>query len=178
MWLNSRCSIRFHLEVPARSQRLYCKDVNHECTGGRPAGVSDAFDLIERLARKLQHAQRQVAGRTGLSSLQYVVIGALGERDRRPLKELAEVAHCTRAAVTGIVDALESKGLVMREPNADDRRSVLLALTPQGRALLDSAPRLAELFRGCCDGLSPDEVERLTALLTRLDRSLGAWDLA
>lgn len=52
--------------------------------------------------------------------------------------ELAELAHVTRATMTGLVDTLERDGLVKREPDPDDRRMMSVTLTPKGQALLEA----------------------------------------
>jgi DNA-binding MarR family transcriptional regulator len=105
-----------------------------------------------------------------------VVLGALAERDRRPLGELADAAQCTPATITGIVDVLERKELVTREPNPSDRRSLLATLTAAGRALEESTPSLEEMLHGCCSGLGPGETTHLIAMLERLDQSLTSWE--
>lgn len=134
------------------------------------------FQLVERLNRKLKGIQRRTVRVTGLTPPQYVVLGALALRDRRPLSELADVAHCTRATITGIVDVLEGKGLVTREVNPDDRRSLLVSLTAEGRALEELTPSVNDMLLGCCVGLSPDEAGALTDLLSKLDGSLDSWE--
>src|SRR5438874_7035489 len=56
-----------------------------------------------------------------------------------PMGELAETLACDASNVTGLVDRLESRGLVRRRPSAGDRRVKVLVLTPTGsrlRALL------------------------------------------
>jgi DNA-binding MarR family transcriptional regulator len=138
--------------------------------------IPDVFQLIERLAKKLKYIQRQTVSSAGLTPPQYVVLGALWEQDRRPLKDLADEAHCARATITGIVDVLERKDLVTRRPNPDDRRSLLVTLTSRGKALQHSTPTLDEMLHGCCTGLHPDETTRLTQLLRDLDRSLASWE--
>jgi DNA-binding MarR family transcriptional regulator len=75
--------------------------------------------------------------------------------------------------MTGIVDTLERKGLVTREPNPDDRRSLLVKLTGEGWSLKDSTPTLEGIFRGCCVGLEPDEIQQLSQLLRKLNESLA-----
>jgi DNA-binding MarR family transcriptional regulator len=147
-------------------------DSNAYQTGSIP----QVFLLVERLASKLKSIQRQTVSVAGLTPPQYVVLGALAERDQRPLKELADVALCARATITGIVDVLERKGLVTRQPNPDDRRSLLVVLTEEGRVLQASTPALDEMLHGCCSGLRPDEATQLTKLLTQLDQSLTAWE--
>jgi DNA-binding MarR family transcriptional regulator len=138
--------------------------------------IPEIFQIVEQLARKLKSIQRQTVRVAGLTPPQYVVLGALAERDRRPLKELADAAHCTRATITGIVDVLERKGLVTRQPNPDDRRSLLVTLTGNGKTLQQSTPTLDEMLHGCCTGLRPDEATQLTELLQKLDQSLASWE--
>jgi DNA-binding MarR family transcriptional regulator len=75
--------------------------------------------------------------------------------------------------MTGIVDTLEGKGLVRREPNPYDRRSLLARLTPEGQAMQKSTPSLEGIFACCCDGLNADEARELSRLLRRLVDSLG-----
>lgn len=144
--------------------------------GYQTGSIPQIFQLVERLARKLKGIQRQTVKAAGLTPPQYVVLGALAERDQRPLKELADAALCTRATITGIVDVLERKGLVIRQPNPDDRRSLLVTLTDQGRTLQQSTPALDEMLHGCCTGLRPDDATQLTQLLSQLDHSLTAWE--
>ncbi|QBI21976.1 MarR family transcriptional regulator [Egibacter rhizosphaerae] len=51
-------------------------------------------------------------------------------------RALSEALRCTPRNVTGLVDALEAAGLVRREPHPEDRRAMLVTLTPQGEKLL------------------------------------------
>jgi DNA-binding MarR family transcriptional regulator len=74
--------------------------------------------------------------------------------------------------MTGIVDTLEGKDLVCRAPNPDDRRSLLVTLTAEGRAMEASAPSPADIFANCCQGLAPEEARQLSTLLWKLLVSL------
>lgn len=47
----------------------------------------------------------------------------------RPAREIANATRLTRAAVTALLDRLEDRGLVRRNPDANDRRQVLVAMT-------------------------------------------------
>lgn len=137
--------------------------------------LPEAFQLIESLSRKLKNLHRQTTSSTGLTPPQFVVLRALEENDEQPLKDLAVVAQCTRATITGVVDVLERKRLVERRPNPADRRSLLVGLTNRGRSVVLSTPGLESLLHGCCSGLSPEDTAHLVDLLTRLDDSLAAW---
>lgn len=52
--------------------------------------------------------------------------------------ELADFAGVTRATITGLVDTLEKDGLVIRKPDAQDRRMMNVEMTEKGITLLES----------------------------------------
>jgi len=142
-----------------------------------PGTLPDVFQLVERSAAALKGVQRRTVGRAGLTPAQYVVMGALWEHDELPLKDLAAEAFCTPAAITGIIDVLERKGLVTRRPNPRDRRSLLATLTAAGRALRSEVPTPGEILGDCCSVLSPEETNQLAALLRRLDEAIATWEV-
>ena len=137
--------------------------------------LPDVFRLVEQLHQKLKHVQRQSVGQTGLTPPQYAALTQLWRHDGLPLKELAAGNNCTPATMTSIVDTLERKSLVTREPHPRDRRSLLVRLTPEGTALRESTPSVEQIFNGCCSGLAPDESQTLAGLLTKLDTALDRW---
>jgi DNA-binding MarR family transcriptional regulator len=157
-----------------RGPNDYSNDVDQYQEGSMP----HIFQLIERLGRRLKTMQRRTVGASGLTPPQYVVLSALATTNRRRLKELADEAHCTPATITGVVDVLERKGLVSRQPNPDDRRSLLVAITEEGKTRQRSTPTLDDMLHGCCSGLRPDDAAHLAQLLNQLDRSLESWEPA
>lgn len=83
--------------------------------------------------------------------------------------ELAEMAGVTRATMTGLVDTLERDDLVRREPDKDDRRMMLVSLTPKGierlKAILpEHYRRIAALMAT----LAEDERKTLVKLLNKV----------
>jgi len=86
---------------------------------------------------------------------------------------LAEEAGVTRATMTGLVDTLEKDHLVVREPDADDRRTIHVRLTNQGRAVLKGI--LPDYFRCVSDILNPlsePERKKLVRLLQKIQAGL------
>jgi len=134
--------------------------------------MPEVFELIEELEKRFKQFQGYTLKESNLTTPQYFILNLLSVEDGRPLKELADELACTRATITGIVDTLEKKGLVNRNPNRSDRRSLLVKLTERGRALLQSTPDLEKSFGSCCDVLPPDEVRELNRLLKRLSNGL------
>jgi DNA-binding MarR family transcriptional regulator len=58
-----------------------------------------------------------------------------------PMRRLAETLSCDASNVTGLVDRLEARGLVERQPSPEDRRVKVLQLTPVGSRLRSSLLR-------------------------------------
>jgi len=79
------------------------------------------FDHIGRLLRPLN-----VSAAGGL------LLGILRDRGAMSPSELGERLIVTRATVTGLVDSLERHGFVRRSANPDDRRSLIVEITPSG----------------------------------------------
>jgi DNA-binding MarR family transcriptional regulator len=94
--------------------------------------------------------------------------GALRALDRpRTMSELAGVLHCDNSNVTGIVDGLEEKGLVTREPAVHDRRVKLIAPTATGRRVRARLVRAAEKPPTWVEALSETDRRALREILQR-----------
>lgn len=108
----------------------------------------------------------------GLHWWQYDVLSAL-RRQGKPFElaaaELAEAGMRSSGAVTNRIDRLEADGLVRRLQDPDDRRRVLVRLTPRGRELVDrvTAARF-EAAQAALAGLAAKDRRRLDALLRNL----------
>jgi DNA-binding MarR family transcriptional regulator len=135
--------------------------------------MPDVFDLIGSIAKRVDRLQTKALAEADLTAAQYLVLANLHDKDRRPLGELADALRCSKSTITGVVDTMERKGLVTREPNPADRRSHLLRLTDKGKALRRSTPELDEAFASCGPCLDQFEFERLRELLARLDRTMS-----
>ncbi len=64
---------------------------------------------------------------------QATLLFLLEVRDGRIMSELGQVIGVDNSAITGLVDRLEKAGLVIRKLNPEDRRSLLIYITPGGR---------------------------------------------
>ena len=143
------------------------------CEEHAPGAMPEIFQLIEDLEKRFRQFQGYTLREARLTPPQYFILSLLAEKDGRPFKELADELACSRATITGIVDTMEKKELVLRGPNLVDRRSLRLTLTEKGRALLQATPGLEKTFGSCCcDALPPDEARQLSRLLQKLSASL------
>jgi DNA-binding MarR family transcriptional regulator len=88
------------------------------------------------------------------------------------MRRLADQMNCEASNLTGLVDRLESRGLVVRQPFPEDRRVKCVALTESGEEL--SAQLWAAVARRCdLNRLPSTSKEQLTSLLREalLDRT-------
>jgi DNA-binding MarR family transcriptional regulator len=70
--------------------------------------------------------------------------------------------------VTGLVDRLESRGLIRRQPSAEDRRVKVLVLTPAGAHLRSIVMERMTQPPESLSRLSSDEQRALVRILKRL----------
>ena len=90
--------------------------------------------------RKFLHFSEQAVKKSGMERGQYQLMLAIkgmpmGVRPR--IRELAEQMQIRHHSAVELINRLESRGLVRRERAQDDRREVLLALTPKGEKVLE-----------------------------------------
>ena len=79
-----------------------------------------------------------------LSAAQCHVLHLIEPGRPLPMRRLAGTLSCDASNVTGLVDRLESRGLVRREASASDRRVKVIKLTPTGaRVRADVLERMA-----------------------------------
>lgn len=91
-------------------------------------------ELLLIISRDMHKLYNRLGEEFGLNGVQMSALHALAEGDF-PMRDLAEKIGCDTSYVTGIADVLESKGLVERQPDPNDRRVKQLVLTEQGHSL-------------------------------------------
>lgn len=90
------------------------------------------FDLYAA-SRAMTRRYRPLLAELGLTYPQYLVVVALGATGPASIKQLAGTLRLDHATLTPLLQRMESAGLLMRERDPADRRSVQLGLTQQGR---------------------------------------------
>jgi DNA-binding MarR family transcriptional regulator len=130
----------------------------------------------------LMRAQQIVSARVeevlrphGLTFARYEVLMllVLSRRGALPMARIGERLQVHPASVTNAVDRLEVQGFVRRAAHPTDRRTTLVELTDPGRAVAAKATDELNASVFACPGLSPDDVDRLVAVLTRMRAGAG-----
>jgi len=96
-------------------------------------------------------ASEQINRKAGITQQQYQALLAIKTwpGESMAIKDLADQLLLTHHGAVQLVDRLAKAGVAVREPSTEDRRSVLLKLTPAGDALLGelAARHLDEMLR-------------------------------
>ena len=108
------------------------------------------------------------SGELELSATQCHVLHLLEPGRAVPMGRLAETLACHASNITGLVDRLEARGLVRRQPSADDRRVKVLELTPDGSRLRAQMLRRMTTDVGPLSRLSLQQQRALVKILERL----------
>jgi MarR family transcriptional regulator, 2-MHQ and catechol-resistance regulon repressor len=105
-----------------------------------------------------------------LTPSQFDVIATLGDTNGMTCSELSAKTLVTKGTLTGVLDRLESKGLIRRETGVQDRRSITISLTAKGDALFQKtfAAHIAFLRPYFERALSEKEVEQACKLLLQI----------
>ncbi len=146
---------------------------NIECEDNSCVTVnfSEIYQLINRINKKFEKLQRQIIRKENLTNAQFSILQQLWKTDGVQFKTLADACCCSQSTITGIVDTMEKKDIVVRKMNPEDRRSVLVILTEKGKTLENETPKINTILDNCCSGFDPNDIEDLTKMLKKLDNS-------
>jgi DNA-binding MarR family transcriptional regulator len=136
--------------------------------------VTDNNDKPGHLARRFQqiavaifHAEIEAAGHD-LTPVQYAALSTIKTCPGIDQVTLAGLIAYDRTTITGVVDRLVQKGLLVRQANSRDRRARVLQITDQGQRTLDGIePAVEAAQRIMLRGLTADEAEQFMRLLRK-----------
>lgn len=99
-----------------------------------------ALVALMAAAGRVRRQFGDVVSRHGLGSSQYNILRILRGADGEalPIMTIRERMLHPEPSITRLVDRLEERGLVAREPSSEDRRRVNCRLTAEGKVLVDS----------------------------------------
>jgi DNA-binding MarR family transcriptional regulator len=130
----------------------------------------EVVELIGTVVARYHEEYEDAAAEHALTGAQARLLSLLS-LEPLPMRRLAQQLKCEPSNVTGIVDRLETRGLVERRPDPTDRRVKLAAATTEGRQVARSLRDSLRFAREPLAGLSDEERLSLRDLLRRM---LGA----
>jgi DNA-binding MarR family transcriptional regulator len=119
--------------------------------------------LKTHIMRQLQHAGVRITlGQAGILFL-------LQEENGRRMNELSAVLGLDNSTMTGFIDRMEKSGYVKRKGCPDDRRALMIFITPSGREQADKAkPVITAVNKEITAGFTKPEIAGFKKVLSRL----------
>src|SRR6478735_6047873 len=127
----------------------------------------EVVDLIGTVVARYYEEYDRAAAAHSLTGAQARVLGLLS-LEPTPMRKIAQKLKCEPSNVTGIVDRLETRGLVERRPDPADRRVKLAAATEKGRRIAGGLRDSLDFAREPLAELSDRERLALRDLLRRM----------
>jgi len=130
-----------------------------------PYGMGYRIKLLSQLlGRKFQERLDPF----GLTIFHWVVLCCLWEEDGLAISSIGEKLQQVGGTLTGVLDRMESRGLIRRERDQTDRRIWRIWLSDEGKNLRTILPPIAvEIREQAMKGVSLSDQEQLSALLNR-----------
>ncbi len=147
--------------------------------GRAEPAVREVLNSLRRIVRSLRVASRTAEQRVGLSGAQLFVLQCLARQSPCSVNELAARTATDQSSVSVVVSRLVTAGHVRRAVSKSDRRRVELSLTRSGKALLGSAPEVAqERLLVALEQLSVQDLRDLSRILAEVVELAEASTLA
>ena len=138
-------------------------------------GTDHVWLVMMKAMRALTRYAAAGIEETGLGLSDFGVLEVLLHKGPLPVNTIGPIVDLTPGSISTAVDRLVAKGLVSRVESAEDRRVRIVALTPRGKSLIDSAFRKhsAQIKRVFSE-LSPDELRGLETALKKVGKRASA----
>ncbi|MBB5960979.1 MarR family winged helix-turn-helix transcriptional regulator [Planomonospora venezuelensis] len=138
--------------------------------------TGEVVSLMGEIAVRFNRGYEEAATRHQLTALQAKAL-VLVAAEPLPMRRMARLFNCDPSNVTGIVDRLEARGFVRREPDPADRRVKNVTLTPEGRQVVRELRHSLGFAAAPLAALTEAERIQLRDLLKRMleaDTAAGA----
>jgi len=134
--------------------------------------VEAAVDRIAKITKYLDRLTERTVSVFGINTGEFRLLLLMHRQapgTRMSAGALAERLNLSSSAMTNRLDRLEERGLILRERDPDDRRSVLVSITARGEDVVGQAvEQQAKRESDFLGALTPEEQRRLNASLRSL----------
>jgi MarR family 2-MHQ and catechol resistance regulon transcriptional repressor len=127
------------------------------------------FIVLSRAQRKINDLANKSIAEFKLNPTEFAVLELLYHKGKQPLQHIGEKILIASGSITYVVDKLEKKGLVVRNPCSTDRRVIYAEITEEGINLMKEIFPIHELFlHEQMSDLSNEEKNFLIHLLKKI----------
>jgi len=145
--------------------------VDQDSRAKSAAGAAELPEVMVSLWQRLATALKlaDALSKTNLTIGQFVIMMHLFKNGPLSMSELSDLANISGPTTTGVITRLERGGLLTRGHDPEDRRKVIVDVTPAGaRIVVDAMAKVRKRWGLLLNKLRPSEQEGLVALLEKL----------
>ena len=137
--------------------------------------TNEVLIALRRIIQAIDLYSRSLVKNHGITGPQLVILEELSKNSEMSVGELAKAISLGQATVTGILDRLEKRSLVIRRKSDDDKRKVLIAPTEECNKMVATTPSpLQETFVTQFEKLQDWEKNMILAVLQRIVAMMDA----
>ncbi len=128
-----------------------------------------SVSIMIRASNTLQEVLKKDISCYKLNPAEFGVLEYLYHKNEQQIIQICDKLLMPNSSMTYVIDKLESKDLVQRKVNDDDKRSTLIELTDKGKKLFDEIfPKHELKINEIFSVLSDEEIETLNTLLKKV----------
>jgi DNA-binding MarR family transcriptional regulator len=136
------------------------------------------LNAIRQMIRATDIDSRKLAAEHRITAPQLMCLLAVVEKGSITSIDISRRIHLSPSTLVGILDRLESKGLVQRERNEEDRREIAIRATQAGLKLASQTPFLLQYSLGkALNQLSEKERDEIAQWMERLVELMGIGEI-
>lgn len=132
--------------------------------------------LLDKTARKVKQYAKQRFRELGwtITIDQWAVLKQLYDKGEVNQRELATNTFKDHPTMTRIIDLLKAKALIERKPHPSDRRSFIIALTAEGKTMVeDCLPEVQKIRMKAWENLSEKDFQEFKRILESIYQNLS-----
>nr|WP_085523594.1 MarR family transcriptional regulator [Tuberibacillus sp. Marseille-P3662] len=127
------------------------------------------FIILSRTNKTIAELVRQDIKNQGLNPTEFAVLELLYHKGDQPIQKIGDRLLLASGSMTYVIDRLEGKGYLRRQPCPNDRRVTYAVITESGQTLMDDIfPKHHESLQRIFGGLSDEEKQQAADLLKKL----------
>jgi DNA-binding MarR family transcriptional regulator len=137
--------------------------------------MSDLYAMPGHLIRRIHQISAAIfaeeCAASGLTSVQFAALKAIRENPGVDATRLSSLIAFDRSTLGDVLERLEAKGWILRNPSPHDKRIKLLSLSPAGSTVLHEVePEVRRVQQRLLEPLAPGERTEMMRMLTQLIR--------
>jgi len=135
--------------------------------------LMDIWALFSRVTKNVKSIIKQETNNFPIKSFEIRILGMLKDMGNAPINVIADELDVTGPWITGVVTEMEKKGYVTKKRSINDKRIVMVSVTPKGKKIVEDGTKIfRNILKETLKVLSDEEISEMKVILEKIDRSV------